>query len=597
VLHDLHSFNFFNISLNSHLHGRLLLRGTELLWAPSRSIFFYVVLAAGMVPVHAQQRPDAGTILRETERQTLRIPPNLSPRRSPQTPTLRPADEVRFQVQRFALEGVAILSQDQVQRVLQSYLVRDIGFFDLEGAMAAVAAAYEAEGWLARVQVPEQDVVDGVVTLQIMEARLGRIIVDGKGSPRLTQDRVQRTMTARQQRGQPLSLRQMERAVSVLADTPGAVVTAALAGGERDGETDIVVTVSDRDGVSGSVMTDNAGSRSTGAARVVTALSVDNMLGLAEQVSSSLMSSEGTRYGLLGASIPWGYEGWRVGASASALEYRLVAGSLASAGAQGRASTLSLRAQYPVLRTASNNINASFTLEGKRFDNEANAQNISSKGSVLMTATLSGDRTDALWGGGYLLWSSTLTAGRLDLSGNADNLAADQAGPRSDGGYAKVTASLARLQQITKATSLWLSVSGQASARNLDSSEKFSLGGASLIRGFPNSEATGDRGWLATVEVRHSLNPQWQVAAFVDHGQIWLNHDASHVTAASQVPNRYALSSAGLGLSFTPSSKMALRMSASQRLTANPGANPLTGADSDGTLARTRLWVSANWFF
>jgi hemolysin activation/secretion protein len=99
------------------------------------------------------------------------------------------------------------------------------------------------------------------------------------------------------------------------------------------------------------------------------------------------------------------------------------------------------------------------------------------------------------------------------------------------------------------------------------------------------------------VEVRHSLNPQWQVAAFVDHGQIWLNHDASHVTAASQVPNRYALSSAGLGLSFAPSSKMALRMSASQRLTANPGANPLTGADSDGTLARTRLWVSANWFF
>lgn len=556
-----------------------------------------MALAASMLAVHAQQRPDAGTILRETERQPLRIPPNLTPRPSPQTPALRPADELRFQVQRFALEGVTLLPQDVVQQVLQSYLGRDIGFFDLEAAMAAVAAAYEAEGWLARVQVPEQDVVNGVVTLRIMEARLGRIIVDGKGSPRLTQDRVQRTMTARQQRGQPLSLRQMGRAVSVLADTPGAVVTAALAGGERDGETDIVVTVSDRDRVSGSVMTDNAGSRSTGAARVLAAVSLDNVLGRAEQVSSTVMASEGTRYGLLSASIPLGYEGWRVGASASALEYRLVAGSLASAGAQGRASTLSLRAQYPVLRTAASNTNASLTLDSKRFDNEANGTNISSKGSVLLTATLSGDRTDALWGGGYLLWSSTLTAGRLDLSGNAGNLAADQAGPRTAGGYAKVTASLARLQQITKATSLWLSVSGQASARNLDSSEKFSLGGASQVRGFPNGEGTGDQGWLATVEVRHSLSPRWQVAAFVDHGQIWLNHDAAHVAAASPVTNRYALSSAGLGLSFTPSSKMALRMSASQRLIANPGANPLTGTDSDGTLARTRLWVSANWFF
>jgi len=556
-----------------------------------------MALAASMLPVHAQQRPDAGAILRETERQTLRIPPNLTPRPLALEPTRRPADELRFQVQRFALEGVVLLPHDQVQRVLQSYLGRDISFFDLEAAMAAVAAAYEAEGWLARVQVPEQDVVDGVVTLRVMEARLGRIIVDGKGSPRLTQERVQRTMTARQQRGQPLSLRQMERAVSVLADTPGAVVTAALAGGERDGETDIVVTVSDRDRVSGSVMTDNAGSRSTGAARTLAAMSLDNVLGGAEQVSTTLMASDGTRYGLLSASIPLGYEGWRVGASASALEYRLVAGGLASAGAQGRATTLSLRAQYPVMRTAASNINASFTLDSKRFDNEANGANISSKSNVLLTATLSGDRSDTLWGGGYVLWSSALTAGRLDLSGNAGNLAADQAGPRTDGAYAKATASLARLQQITKATSLWLSVSGQASARNLDSSEKFSLGGSSLVRGFPNSEGTGDLGWLATVEVRHSLSPQWQVAAFVDHGHIWLNRDATHVAAASPVPNRYALSAAGLGLNFTPTSKLAFRMSAAQRLNANPGANPLTGADSDGTLARTRLWASANWFF
>jgi len=586
-----------NESVNLILQRPRLETGSEVPRALLRSTLFFMALATSMGPVHAQQLPDAGTILRETERQPLRIPPTLIPRPPAQAPARRPADEVLFQVQSFKLEGVALLSEDQVQRVLQSYVGREISFFDLEAAMAAVAAAYEAEGWLARVQVPEQDVVDGVVTLRVMEARLGRIIVDGKGSPRLTQERVQRTMTARQQPGQPLSLRQMERAVSVLADTPGAVVTAALAGGERDGETDIVVTVSDRDRVSGSVMTDNAGSRSTGALRVLSAVSLDNVLGGAEQVTGTLMASEGTRYGLINASIPLGYDGWRVGASASALEYRLVAGSLASSGVQGRAATFSLRAQYPVLRTVASNISASLSVDSKRFDNEANGANISSKGSVLLTAALSGDRTDALWGGGYFLWTSALAAGRLDLSGNAGNLAADQAGPRTAGGFAKVTASLARLQQITKPTALWLSVSGQASERNLDSSEKFSLGGASLVRGFPNSEGTGDRGWLATVEVRHSLSPQWQVATFVDHGQIWVNHDAAHVAVANPVPNRYGLSAAGVGVSFTPSRKLAFRMSAAQRLTANPGANPLTGADSDGTRARTRVWFSANQFF
>lgn len=556
-----------------------------------------IASALAVVP-HAQAQilPDAGSVLRESQQQRLRIPPSLVPRAASEAPGTRPANEVRFRVERFRLEGITLVTEDQVQQALAAYRNRDVGFSDLERAMADVAAVYEQEGWLARVQVPEQDVVDGLVTLQVIEARMGRVVIDAGATTRLDTQRIRRTVTVRLQRGQPLNLRALERAVSVLADTPGVAVKSALTSGEREGETDVAITVNDRAVWSGSLAVDNGGSRSTGAARAVSSLSLDNPTGRGEQVGLTVLGSQGTRYAMASASAPWGYEGWRVGVSGSVLTYNLV-GTLASSGAQGSAATMTMRAQYPVWRSGRTNVNAALSADGKWFENEANGANISSKTTQVVTASLSGDRTDTAWGGGYLLWSAAVAAGRLDLSGNPANQAADGDGPRSEGRYAKMTATAARLQQLTRTTTLWLSWNAQASSRNLDSSEKFALGGSNLLRGYPSGEGVGDRGWLTTVELRQSVAGVWQLAAFVDHGQIWTHHDPRHVATGSGIPNRYALTAGGLGIGFSPSPTFTLRMTAAQRMGRNAAANPLTGADADGMRPRARVWLAANWFF
>lgn len=556
-----------------------------------------ILTLMGLVsPAAAQMAPDAGTVLREAERQVFRIPPTLVPNPAAAAPRPRPAGEVLFRVQRFDVDGVTLIPEKQVQQALSAYLDRDIGFSDLERAMDQVAAVYKQAGWLARVQVPEQDIVDATVRLEVVEGRMGQIRLAQGASPRLSLDRVQRTMSERQQRGQPLNLRLLERGVSVLSDTPGVSVTAALTNGQEEAETDVVMTVGERDRVSGSFMIDNNGSRSTGMARGIFNLNVDNAWTLGEQLGLTLMRSAGTHYAMVSATLPWGYDGWRVGASASALQYELV-GRFAASGAQGSADTIGLRAQYPLWRSTTTHINTSFTLDSKDFVNDANGVNVSRKGAVVLGATLSGNRTDTFGEGGYLLWNTTLSAGRMDLSGNVADEAADLAGPRTAGRFAKVAASVSRLQNLSPKTTLWLSLSGQVSDKNLDSSEKFSLGGPYFIRGYPSSEGLGDQGWIGTAELRHALSPMWQVLVFVDHGQVQVHRHAGHVSTASAVPNRYALSSAGLGVSFNLSSKAALRLTASQRLGSNPAAHPVSGVDADGTLDRTRVWLSATLFF
>ena len=59
----------------------------------------------------------------------------------------------------------------------------------------------------------------------------GAVKVDESAGARISSNRIVKTITARQDIGDPLSLKDMERALSILNDTPGISVTTAMAPG------------------------------------------------------------------------------------------------------------------------------------------------------------------------------------------------------------------------------------------------------------------------------------------------------------------------------------------------------------------------------
>ena len=84
--------------------------------------------------------------------------------------------------------------------------------------------------------------------------------------------------------------------------------------------------------------------------------------------------------------------------------------------------------------------------------------------------------------------------------------------------------SFARLQTIAGPLSLFASARGQIAFDNLDISEKMELGGAYAVRAYPEGEAYGDQGYVATAEARLAL-PQivpgaLQLFGFVDVGEV-----------------------------------------------------------------------------
>ena len=89
-----------------------------------------------------------------------------------------------------------------------------------------------------------------------------------------------------------------------------------------------------------------------------------------------------------------------------------------------------------------------------------------------------------------------------------------------------------------------VSLNGQQAGKNLDSSEKFSLGGPTSVRAYPSGEGSGDEGYRGTLELRHTMMPKVQGVLFYDFGSVKINK--TPFGAAGN--NHKALSGAGFGV-------------------------------------------------
>lgn len=559
-----------------------------------------ILITAGLTTIFSastalsQTIPDAGSLLREQERQRPELP-KPAPQAVPQAPAQLKKSDLRVTVKAFKITGNSLIAEPDLQAVLTPWIGKEAGYAELQEALNAISEAYRKRGWFARPQLPVQDVTEGVITINIIEGKLGAVHIDDQGKDlRISKAYVSEAITARQKPGDPLNLEHLERSTSLLNDTPGVAVSTVLAPGKQTGESDAVVKVQDKPLITAILQADNQGARSTGEEKYTANGTLDNPFGIGDQFQLNTNASHGSEYAKLGYSLPVGRDGLRMGVGSSYMQYRLI-GDLASLKAKGDAQTYGVNGIYPLLRSGTRNVNLSAAYDRKYYYNEANAVTTSDKTLDAVILGVSGDLLDGFGAGGITLWSLNVTGGDVDLSATPTNEQADRIGPRTAGSYHKLSYSLARLQRLLDKATLWASFNGQTAAKNLDSSEKMSLGGPAGVRAYPVIEGNGDDGWLATLEARYNVLPELQVSAFYDHGRIRLSHDANYT--GSPLVNTGTLKGAGLAIGWSQPGNFSLRAVWARRIGDNPFANPLNGKDQDGSLDKNRFWLTATKFF
>lgn len=552
------------------------------------TLFVAVVVCTPLASALAQTAPDAGALQRQIEsEQKPALPPSAIPIKPAEPAELKSTPGIKVTVTAFRFAGNTLLSSEALAPVVVEYLDRPLDFSDLQQAAAAVATAYRKAGWIVRTYLPKQDVSEGVVTIQVVEAVFGGALLEGAPPVRVEAQRLLSAIDVAQPKSAPINANKLDRSLLILDDLPGVMVSGSLKKGQGENETDLVLMTNDEPFINAEVGVDNTGSRATGEGRSTGALYLNSPLGVGDQAIVNVIHSRGNDYGRLAYSIPVGNAGWRTGVNVSHLQYDLVASDFKGLEANGKSTSYGLDASYPLIRSRLQNLYLGLNYAHKRFDNEANQATTSHYDIDNYSLSLNGNQYDKLGGSGANAVGLVLSHGSVDL-GNVD--LAENAS--LEGGFTKLNYYLNRQQLISERISAFVGFTGQAANENLDSAEKFYLGGANGVRAYPANEGGGADGQLVNLELRGRLPQNLVLTGFYDWGYVRINH---HNTSNTN-PNSYILKGAGLALAWRAYEGLNLQTTWARRIGDNP--NPTaTGTDQDGSLDKNRWWITASFSF
>ena len=553
-----------------------------------------------------QAQVDAGALQRGLEQQLpspspLALPEPIAPTPSPAQPAGQ--SEVRFEVKAFVLEGVNTIPEAKVQAVLKEWVGRPVNFDDLQKACDAVVNLYRASGFTVQAILPPQKIADGVVRILVTEAKLSSVFVDTpQGATRFNKDKAAEYITYANALGDPLNTKAIERALIILNETPGVMVSSQLEPGQKDGETALRLQLTQpKQWYQGKAEANNYGSRSTGANQGVIALTAINPTGIGDSVSVNAIYSEGSQYVQGAYSMPASPNGLRLGASGTFLNYKNVSNYASSAGGgYGDAWTGGVSAAYPLVRKQGTNVNATFNYDIKSYTNKNMLTLATISAYTINNATigLSGNHYDSFGGGGISAGSVSLVSGTLDISPTS----VQGFGAFTPSSFTKLTFSGNRNQQLTAggATTAFVSVNGQFASVNLNSAEQIYMGGPYGVRAYPVAQGGGSQGGVATAELRHQFPQRVLGSIFFDAGMVQQFKSSANyelLKGPTNASNTYTLMGAGLGLKWDWQGWNLGAMVAWK-----VGNNPLysqsgQAVNTDGTTTNPRGWITASYQF
>ncbi len=547
-----------------------------------------VCLLSPLAALAAGEVPNAGSLLQQVQ-------PSLPPTPSRNdtglvlpAPTSGEVPATRaFEVKRIEIFGNTLFVTDTLHALVANAEGRSMTLAEVNAVVDRITAFYRARGYaLSRAVVPAQRLQDGVLRVEVIEARYGEVRVDNRSevSSTLVQD-----MLSGLQSGQVVAQDELERVLLLLADVPGVVPQSALGAGQKVGETDVELTLQPGQQVQGNVGLDGYGNRYTGRARVQTGLQVNNaLLGYGDVASLNVMTTgHGMDYARLGYESLLNGAGTSAGAAYSNVRYKL-GGDLARLASHGSADVSSVWLRHPLVRGRDSNVYARVQYDRKALRDHVDSGPVYTDRDLDNWGLgLSGDVRDELLGGGANAWSLNWMQGRVDFA-NADALKADQASAGTQGVFHKTTLNVSRLQNVGPKTSLYFAWAAQWASGNLDASEKMSAGGPVSVRAYDTGAVSGDAGQFATLELRQALcrvaNGELQGRVFVDAARVRVNQSPWKAGE-----NHVDLNGTGAGLDWNGPERWQARLAVATRT----GGKPTLVADT----AKTRVWVEATKAF
>lgn len=458
-------------------------------------------------------------------------------------PAAETATAARFTLARVVFPETRAVSNAELQQAVAPFVGQPIDSSGLDRIANALRALYTERGLgLVGIGFPNQDLAGGVLQVAIAEPRIVRLVVENPNQPPVADTRTQAVLErSGVATGQPLDLRQLDRAMYTLNDWPGVKAKATLTPTGDENAYTVGVTTERGRSWDASVDADNHGTDISGKARIGAMVRWNNPAGIGDNLDVRIVAAQGSGnlVGRIGYEAPIGPTPLRAGIGYSRVNYELAD---TFDGAEGYADVVDASLSYPFIRTRDLNVVGRVTGEYKRLHDEFFVE-ASDKTITGATAQVSFEARDGWGRGGYSGGFAGLMLGRL--RNEATNPASIDT--TALGGFVKATGQLTRLQSLSQQFSLYAGLAGQWANQNLDNAEKMTLGGSRGVRSYPAAEAPSDLGAILNTELRWWVNPQWSTFAFYDLG----HGKARKEPGSSPEDNTRTLHGAGLGVQYS----------------------------------------------
>jgi hemolysin activation/secretion protein len=429
---------------------------------------------------------------------------------------------------------------------------------------------YVEQGYVtSHAWLPKRETDSRVLLIEAVEGRLSRVyFADGNGTTRA--DSAARMAFAGMP-GEPLNLRDIEQGVDQIDRLVPGGVKAAVRAAPQPGYSDVVLSGRPVRLLNFAVSADNSGQKSTGRDMLGAGVTIDNALGLAEQVGASLSSTpalHGNRFRRTYnafATLP--LNAWTFSYAAAAGSYAV---PLNAYGATLRYHGSSLQNRFTITRTlarnASRKVDAFVSLSnytGNTYLEEFQLQNSSERTSTAQAGLNFATRVGR---SGYFTLGPAISQGlpfaTRDMSQGG--------GPSS--GFTKLSASASFYLQASQNVALLSSAYAQLAPKALYSSERVLVGGDTSVRGFRDQYLYGNTG----AYLRNEVNWTVPLPALGTRVTMMAGLDAGRVVPVAGEPNSggnvvgAAIGASTSWRSVAASISVGIPLSAPKRLNADP---------------------------
>ena len=435
-----------------------------------------------------------------------------------------------------------IIKQSDLDAVIRKHRGAELSIDLIREILADLNSLYENNGYeLSRALLPQQVIRDGMLRIQLVDAKVGAIVVED--AVRIEEDYILNRLGFAA--GDSISLSLLENRIRLFNANNKTQLTTELSPGQNFGETDVFVKVTEPDFIElPTVSVNNHGSELSDWKQNSFTTTFNNVLRMDDEFSVSVSDGEGTRSRAFGLKLPLGINGANININRSDANTKIKSGPDATVGFRGSSNSTSVALSYPLV----------FNDEYSVYISAAVAHAYGDLVQPGDGAVLSKSDTEKFALSLPASWSNGLTT--VSFSPTFSVIHTDTEIPPEENWMSKFEGDFALSQFINPQ----LTFNGRGKFLYTDAraminlpSENLTVGGPGSVRGYQPSEDSSYKGYFLSAELRSDM-ATWEgveLPSFMPSIQPSIFFD--HIMAQSQYRRRSRgdiWSSAGIGLTI-----------------------------------------------